>query len=915
MKPRCLFSRLPAPYQRLPLGRLTLCILFCLNSNSFAQQVLIDAENYLQPSEVLKKSVLAPWHKNVTFSNQSPNGTTFLLPVKDGMPSLKLLASPKVILAETTLDPKAIRKWSLSSRNDVGYELYQTETGKKVSVKIPEGARVSGARWSPSGDHLAFYVLTPDATHIYLTDSKTGKTSQLTTIPVVASHVASFQFTHDGKHISTVLRHDPKGELYPHMPAVAPSPTLRLTRRGKTPARTFRFLLQTPHDKDLLEYLSTGQLALIEVATGKITNVGKPAMFLKVDMAPNGQYFRTTKMRRPFSYHSPMQSFGNVEELIDIEGKVLKTLSEKELKEPTIANDAKATPKPQKDEKKPDEEGDKEAPKRSLTWRVDGNGLSFLQKEPTPAPKKKESDDQNSGDLKEEGDDKSSAKKPVLKDRVMHWLPPFGKDDIKILYASETAINNVQYSDDAQTLFLTQTIEGRRTITVVDLKNPTETNVIFKAKPRENGKKESEDKKDGPKDDKKKDSQDSKDQEKRVGVSRGRLMTQIGPSGLPVVRISSDGEVYFQGDEPAPKKEEESKEGGSEEIALAKPYIEKVEIKSGTVTRLFTGDGTMLEKILATGGNNITEVYTSRELKTVVPDSYVYNLEKKSRTKLTNNVNYTPWFGKLVTERFRVERVDGKQFWVKVTKNPDHGNKLPAMFWFYPREYESQEAYDRSANRSRGNSQRFAKPSNRAMAHLTQIGYVIVEPDIPIFGEAGAINNNFIQDLRNGLWAVIDELDRREIADRDRLGLGGHSYGAFGTANAMAHTPFFKAGIAGDGNYNRTLTPLSFQSERRYIWDAKEVYLGLSPFLSANKINGALLMYHGIDDTNVGTFPINSERMFHALDGLGKPAALYMYPYEAHGPAAQETIVDMWARWEYWLNKYVKNYKRPNPNK
>ena len=126
----------------------------------------------------------------------------------------------------------------------------------------------------------------------------------------------------------------------------------------------------------------------------------------------------------------------------------------------------------------------------------------------------------------------------------------------------------------------------------------------------------------------------------------------------------------------------------------------------------------------------------------------------------------------------------------------------------------------------------------------------------------------------------------------------------------LAHTPFFKAGIAGDGNYNRTLTTMSFQTERRQIWDARETYLEMSPLLWANRVHGALLMYHGMDDANVGTNPINAEHMFMALDGLGKPAALYMYPYEGHGPLAKETTLDLWARWVAWLEMYVKNPKK-----
>ena len=126
------------------------------------------------------------------------------------------------------------------------------------------------------------------------------------------------------------------------------------------------------------------------------------------------------------------------------------------------------------------------------------------------------------------------------------------------------------------------------------------------------------------------------------------------------------------------------------------------------------------------------------------------------------------------------------------------------------------------------------------------------------------------------------------------------------------HTPFFKAGIAGDGAYNRTLTPLGFQSEQRDLWAAPNVYLGMSPFLNANNLTGALLMYHGIHDQNVGTDPDNSIRLFHALNGLGKTTALYMYPLEDHGPATKETLLDLWARWGAWLDKYVKNPQKPD---
>jgi dipeptidyl aminopeptidase/acylaminoacyl peptidase len=169
------------------------------------------------------------------------------------------------------------------------------------------------------------------------------------------------------------------------------------------------------------------------------------------------------------------------------------------------------------------------------------------------------------------------------------------------------------------------------------------------------------------------------------------------------------------------------------------------------------------------------------------------------------------------------------------------------------------------------------------------------------------MNDRYVNELRRNLDATIDAVDSAGYLDKSRLGIGGHSYGAFSTVNAMVHTPYFKAGIAGDGMYNRTLTPYNFQSERREFWEAKDTYLEMSPFMYAPQLSGALLMYHSLEDQNVGTDPISSIRMMQALQGQGKIASLYMYPYEDHGPATRESDLDQWARWVAWFDTYVKN--------
>jgi len=276
---------------------------------------------------------------------------------------------------------------------------------------------------------------------------------------------------------------------------------------------------------------------------------------------------------------------------------------------------------------------------------------------------------------------------------------------------------------------------------------------------------------------------------------------------------------------------------------------------------------------------------------------------------MTNNVDHSPEITNCVRKRIRIKRADGIEFWTIVTLPPGYveGTRLPAMFWFYPREYTGQEQLDERSRSTNINT--FPRIGTRDMEMLTVLGYAVIEPDCPIMGEEGVMNDNYTGDLRNNLYAVIDALDKMEMIDTDRLAIGGHSYGAFGTANALIQTPFFRAGIAGDGNYNRLLTPAGFQSERRELWEGREVYLRMSPLLWANEMNGALLMYHGMDDQNDGTAPFHAPKMFHTLNVLGKTASLYMYPYEDHGPATEETTLDLWARWIAWLDRYVKNYK------
>ena len=364
---------------------------------------------------------------------------------------------------------------------------------------------------------------------------------------------------------------------------------------------------------------------------------------------------------------------------------------------------------------------------------------------------------------------------------------------------------------------------------------------------------------------------------------------------------------------------------GADSTPTQRAYVEKLEIKAnGAVTRLYEATSP-IESNITPLDDDFNKVLVTRGSGTVVSQNFIVDTKTKEARQITDNKDIFANFQTRTIET-RARRGDGLPIRVRVTvpANYVEGTKLPALFWFYPSEFDSAAAYVESISRGGGAGGRGAAGAPaagaapppppvrnlgpRTMSFVTAVGYILVEPDAPIVATTGLRpNDNYVRDLQEGLLAVVNHLDTLKYIDRNRLAIGGHSYGGFSTVNAMVHTTLFKAGIAGDGNYNRTLTPNGFQRESRDLWQGRDTYLAMSPFLYADKLSGALLLYHSMEDQNVGTDPINSPKLFHALQGLGKTVSMYMYPYEDHGPVARETVLDQWARWVAWLDKYVKN--------
>jgi len=344
-----------------------------------------------------------------------------------------------------------------------------------------------------------------------------------------------------------------------------------------------------------------------------------------------------------------------------------------------------------------------------------------------------------------------------------------------------------------------------------------------------------------------------------------------------------------------------------------RPFLDKFDIKSFSVKRLWQSQAPYYESVSRILDPAAMLVLITRQSVTDPPNYFIYNLKAKKRpqpVQVTHFENPYPFMKGVMKERITYNRADGVQL-TATLYTPAGWKKedgpLPTLLWAYPVEYKSKSA----AGQVSGSPYTFTRLSaSSAIPFVTQ-GYAILDnAAFPIIGEGEAEpNDTFIGQLVANARAAIDKGAGMGVVDPERVAVGGHSYGAFMTANLLAHCDLFAAGIARSGAYNRSLTPFGFQSEPRTYWEATDLYNNMSPFNYADKIKTPLLMIHGIADNNQGTFPIQSERLYAAIKGLGGTARLVMLPLESHGYAARESLLHMLWEMNTWMDKYVKNKK------
>jgi len=344
------------------------------------------------------------------------------------------------------------------------------------------------------------------------------------------------------------------------------------------------------------------------------------------------------------------------------------------------------------------------------------------------------------------------------------------------------------------------------------------------------------------------------------------------------------------------------------------PFIDELDLATLKTKRLYQSNLTdRIESISEIIDVKKGDVLVNIQSKNDYPNYYFRNIKsKKDLKQITFNKNPFESIKDVHKEVIKYKRKDGVElsgtlYLPAGYDRKNHKQKLPLLIWAYPAEYKDKN----SAGQSSANPNEFTFPYYGSFVYWAAKGYAVLDDAaFPIIGEGTQEpNDTFIEQLAMNAEAAIDAVDKLGYIDRTRVGVGGHSYGAFMTANLLAHTKLFACGIARSGAYNRTLTPFGFQSEQRNYWEVPNVYNTMSPFMNAEKMKTPMLLVHGEADNNPGTFTLQTERYFQALKGLGAPVRMVILPKESHSYVAKENILHLLWEQEQFLDKHLKNKK------
>ncbi|HEX7955352.1 MAG TPA: prolyl oligopeptidase family serine peptidase, partial [Pyrinomonadaceae bacterium] len=716
----------------------------------------------------------------------SPTRDYMLLVQGTRYPPIAELAQPMLRLAGLRINPNTNAPHRAAFF--LSMSLKKISDGSERKVELPQGAHVGLPVWSADGRRFAFTNTTDAGVELWAGEAASARASRLKGVSVNAITVGGFggqavQWMPDNRTL--LVQTVPAGRGAPPAEVSVPrSPNVQESAGRPGPVRTYQDLLKDAHDEDLFDYYAAAQLAFVDSASGKTTNVGRPAIFEEAEPSPDGAHLLVARLHRPYSYLHPADDFPKEVEVWDRSAKVVYKLASRPL-----ADDVPI-------------EGVPKGP-RSYQWRPNEPATLVWA---------------------EALDDGDPRKKVPHRDRILMLKAPFASQPAEV-FKTEHRFRGLDWDEGGSLAFVRDYDRDRRWIRtqLVEADRPgAQARVVWSHSTNE-----------------------------RYN-NPGAVVTRVLPNGRRVVLRSGDF-IYLTGTGATPEGD--------------RPFLDRMSLKDFKTQRLFRSDAKAYETVVALVTDDARQVITRRERPIEPANYYVRTLDPAGSTDgaandaglraLTNVPDATPQLQGIRKQLVKYKRADGVDLSFTLYLPPGYkeGTRLPTVVWAYPLEFNDPA----TAGQVTGSTQRYTSITGPSHLFFLLAGYAVLDnATMPVIGDPETMNNTYVEQIVASAKAAIDKAAEMGVTDPERVGVAGHSYGAFMTANLLAHSDLFRAGIARSGAYNRTLTPFGFQSERRTLWEAPEMYVKVSPFMVAHKIDEPILLIHGEADNNPGTFPIQS---------------------------------------------------------
>jgi dipeptidyl aminopeptidase/acylaminoacyl peptidase len=792
---------------------------------------------YQKPPQAILDVLTAPAPPNVFLS---PTNDVLILATRVRYPPITDLARPMLRVAGVRIDPTSNNVHGAPYWSE--YVLVRVEDGKQTRVLVPAGARLSVPRFSADGKRFAFASMKPAGVELWVGDAASGQVKRLPGVQLNPVLGDDLQWMPDQRTLLVKLVAPRRGPP-PPASGVPEGPKVQESAGQTVASSTYeaRDLLRTPHDATLFDYYATSQVALVDAATGRVSPLGKRALYTGLRSSPDGQSLLVQQVHRPYSYLSGYERFAHEVEIWSRTGALVHKVASLPLADSVPIRGVRTGP-------------------RDFEWR------------PTAPATLVWAEALDGGDWK---------KTVPHRDRLMTLSAPF-KGDPRPLLEIDQRFAGIEWAETGGWALVTEVDLNRqwRRTSVLDVDGAHTSRVLWDMSMDE--------------------------RYKNPGAPTFRILR----NGFAVIEQSGDS-FYTAGAGASPQGD--------------RPFLDRWNVRTLVSERLFRAGTTGFEGFVSWLDVRAGRFLTRHESPTEPPNLFVRTLGQpvakgapvpvpapgeatfaSSSRAITHLTDPTPQLRGITKRLVTYKRPDGVplSFTLYLPPGYKEGTRLPTVVWAYPLDY----ADPATAGQVTGSSQRFTQMGWPLHLFFLLDGYAVLDnPSMPVVGDPKKIYDTYLEQLVAGAKAAVDKAVAMGVTDPDRVGVTGHSHGGLMTANLLAHSDLFRAGIARSGAYNHTIRPFGFQNERRTYWEARDVYLKLSPMINADKIKNPLLIVHGEADVNPGTIPFQSELLYQAVRGTGGNVRLVVLPFESHGYTALESVEHTLYEMLTWFGHYVKN--------